>query len=493
MPDNHPGPHGDIEELLARHEQVAQAVVLPREDPATGGPGTVAYVLPTAESADGPEAGAQAQVQEWQQIYDRVYAASSAAGFGENFSGWNSSYDGRPIDLDEMRGWRAATVDRIRALEPRRILEIGVGSGLLLARLAPDCEVYWATDVSATAIDELSRHVTADPRLADRVVLRAQSADRVDGLPTGYFDTVVINSVTQCFPNGEYLTTVIERALDCLAPGGVFFIGDNRDLRTLDDFHTAVALRRTDAADPAAVTRAMEKSRARDEELLVHPDYFAALAALDPKVAAVDVQLEGGDFHNEMTRHRFDVVLYRAPVETVDVSGCATLRWGSDIDDLRRLTARLAEADLPVRVTGIPNARIVGECGARDALAEGDVHLARQDLGRLTASAVDPHALVRIADKTGLHLALVPSPERRDCFEAVFSRPASARTALVGAYRSSPAAAVRTQVPAATHRSRRLAGRLHAWLREQLPEDLVPTAVLTVDRLPLRPDAGIDR
>ena len=45
-------------------------------------------------------------------------------------------------------GW-TATVARILALRPRRVLEIGCGTGLLLFRLAPACGRYVATDFSA--------------------------------------------------------------------------------------------------------------------------------------------------------------------------------------------------------------------------------------------------------------------------------------------------------------------------------------------------------
>ena len=61
----------------------------------------------------------------------------------------------QPIPVAQMRQWRAATVARIRELRPRRVLEIGVGTGLLLSQLAPDCEEYWATDFSAPTIEAL--------------------------------------------------------------------------------------------------------------------------------------------------------------------------------------------------------------------------------------------------------------------------------------------------------------------------------------------------
>ena len=50
-----------------------------------------------------------------------------------------------------MREWVDVTVARIAALQPERVLEIGCGTGLLLYRLAPNCERYVGTDFSAVA------------------------------------------------------------------------------------------------------------------------------------------------------------------------------------------------------------------------------------------------------------------------------------------------------------------------------------------------------
>ena len=72
--------------------------------------------------------------------------AGSPAELGENFGGWTSSYTGGPIPLEQMQEWRAAVMERIRGLGAARVLEIGVGSGLLLAQLAPHCVEYWGTD-----------------------------------------------------------------------------------------------------------------------------------------------------------------------------------------------------------------------------------------------------------------------------------------------------------------------------------------------------------
>src|SRR6202008_107592 len=134
-------------------------------------------------------------VGQWQHVYDELYGAEVAvSGFGMDFRGWNSSYTDDPIPLEEMVEWRSATVDRIMALQPRRVLEIGVGSGLLLSQIAPVCVEYWGTDFSAPTIDTLGSAV-ATQSWGDRVRLVVQPADVSEGLPQAHFDTIIVNSV----------------------------------------------------------------------------------------------------------------------------------------------------------------------------------------------------------------------------------------------------------------------------------------------------------
>ncbi|MFD3514752.1 methyltransferase [Streptomyces sp. NPDC058657] len=466
-------PYDEAARLLARHDQVAEAV--------TAGP--VAYVVPGTRAGT---AHAEKQVDEWQELYDRLYAGSADAAFGDDFVGWNSSYDRRPIPLEEMRQWQDTTVRRIRELRPRRILEIGAGSGLLLAPLLDDCEEYWATDLSQVAVDELARHLAADPARAARVHLRAQGADRTDGLPTGHFDTVVLNSVAQLFPGAAYLDTVIRQVLTLLAPGGAFFLGDIRDLRTRDHLHTAVVLGRGTATGCDAVRRAVGKAQAREEELLVHPDYFTSLARTEPGVAGVDVQLKRGGYHNELSRHRYDVVLRKAPASHLtDLTDCPRLAWGAPgVQSTAALEEHLSGLTPPLRITGIPNSRLTGEAAALRAVTAGGPDAVTVGRRRLTATdeaAVDPHQLTALAARHGLDAHLAPAPDRPEYFEAVLVRPG---TDISGSYRHSGESGPLTVVPAAAHRADTLVTQLHAWLRARLPEHALPERIVAVDALP---------
>ncbi|KWT56929.1 hypothetical protein ADL21_37225 [Streptomyces albus subsp. albus] len=380
---------GEIESLLTASDGVRQAVVVARED-VPGDQRLAAYVVPdldvAARAGAGAEADGDAQVEEWREIYDSVYAGTGARGiaFGEDFSGWDSSYTGEPIPLSEMRAWRDAVVDRVRDFGGRRVLEIGVGSGLLMAHLAGGVDEYWGTDLSAAVIERLTEQV-AEAGLSERVRLRSQAADDVTGLPAGYFDTVLINSVVQYFPDGEYLARVVGRALDLLAPGGRLVIGDVRHAGSLRALRAAVQSGRG-----AAARTVVDRAVLLEKELVVAPEFFAGLAAEDERVGALDVRLKPGAYHNELTRHRYEVVLHKAPERVVDLSGARQVAWSVGLD-----LGALPEG--PLRITGIPNARLMAEVAAERALDGLDA----EDFG---GAPVDPEDLVERGREHGLRV-----------------------------------------------------------------------------------------
>ena len=114
-----------------------------------------------------------------------------------------------------MREWLDATVDRVLALRPRRALEIGCGSGMLLSRVAPRCERYFALDLSPAAVDYVHRELMAGGALP-HVSVRQGAAHELasfDGRPV---DTIILNSVAQYFPSVGYLARVLGAACDVL-------------------------------------------------------------------------------------------------------------------------------------------------------------------------------------------------------------------------------------------------------------------------------------
>ncbi|WP_167532717.1 amino acid adenylation domain-containing protein [Streptomyces alboniger] len=482
---------GEVESVLARHPGVRQAAVLARED-RPGDRQLAAYLVPAENDADRDESAEEQQLGNWQATYDATYDAhhEGQGGLGEDFSGWNSSYTGQPIPLDEMRRWRDATVARVRELNPRRILEIGVGSGLLLAPLAPDCESYWGTDISEVVIERVRAQLEGHPDLAGRVELRAQAAHLFDGLPTGFFDTVIVNSVIQYFPSADYLTDVLTQALGLVVPGGNVFVGDVRNLRLHRALRTSVELLATDAAvrDAADVRKTVDLAVARETELLVDPDYFTGLPA------AADLAVKYGTDRNELTGHRYDVVLRTAPQQ--EPAAVQDLAWGQDITGTDALRAALAARPEGLRVTGVPNHRIAGELAAVRALEAGDLTAAQAALSADTSGLPAPAELTALGEEAGYRTTVTWNGADRDgsTLDVAFSAPG---TAPVTGYRpgARPAAEgpAHTNAPAAVLASDALVESVREHLRRAVPDYLVPTAFVVLDRMPLTTNGKVDR
>ncbi|MVO85503.1 amino acid adenylation domain-containing protein, partial [Streptomyces sp. p1417] len=484
---------GEIEAALDAHPGVAQAVVSFVED-RTGERRLVGYVVP---GTDLPAAvAAEQQVEGWARIYDRVYADARAP-WGEDFTGWDSSYTGRPVPPAEMREWRDATVARIAAERPSRVLELGVGTGLLMARLVGRVTEYWGTDLSAEVVERLGGEV-AEAGYADVATLRHQAADDVSGLPHGHFDLVVLNSVAQYFPDAGYLDRVLTRALPLLAPGGRILVGDVRNAATLHLFHSGVQRAQRPEDTPQAARNAVARALLLEPELALAPEWFTDWAARNG-VAGVNVRIKAGRVHNELTRHRYDVVLHPAPpAAALDPERLDEVVWGRDAGDLAELAelCRARQDTGPFRVTGIPNARLTAEAATAAQLGLGDAPVTG-------GTALDPHDLWAWA--TGQGLTAEPSFSRAgvECFDAVLTHGKDA-VPLHGAQApgrvmaplplpgSGPSAA-RVTDPSAAPRIGALVGSLRGHLGERLPAHMVPAAVVAVAEVPLTPNGKLDR
>uniref|UniRef100_UPI00080494CD class I SAM-dependent methyltransferase n=1 Tax=Streptomyces sp. Ncost-T6T-1 TaxID=1100828 RepID=UPI00080494CD len=477
----------EIESALSRHESVGRAVVVAREDQ-PGDKRIVAYVTPAAnEDTSTAQSDAQ-RVADWKAINEQLYGSDAAAEDG--FSGWTSSYDGTRIPIEQMEAWRAGTVDRILKLNPKRVFEIGVGSGLIMSKVAPHCESYWGADLSAEAIGNLSKRVLEDPDIFEKVRLFNQPADDFEAIPEGYFDVIVLNSVIQYFPSGEYLKQVLLKAMEHLVPGGTVFIGDVRNLRLLECFHAAVSVHGVESS-PGSPEHgaAAQRSMNMEQELLVDPTFFSALTESIDEISSHQVMLKEQDAKNELTLYRYDVELRRSGGRKPAPGEVRTLDWGVEVHSLAE-AADIIRRDRPdvLRLKGLPNARL--EADLRTLLAWKNESMP----GLWSGEAIDPAQVCEVAKSNGYRASIDWSEESPYGFDVILAPDDSPHVVRsdVRATASSDFESFFNTPHGARSESLNVEALIH-FVKNVLPEYMAPSVVVLLDEFPLTSNGKLDR
>ena len=482
------------------------SAVLGREDE-PGDKRLVAYVVfdpQYCETGDGEGSLGAEQVSEWAMAFEDSYR-SGDGGDDETFdlTGWNSSYTGRAIPAEEMRLWVESTVERILALKAKRVWEIGCGTGLLLFRVAPTTEQYFGTDLSANVIHALSEKLKRPGReLPQATVVCKRAHEFNDDSTLGQFDLVVVNSVIQYFPDSEYLVQVLTRAVDAVSDGGHIFVGDVRNLSLLRTFHASVQLHNAPDSMPSErLSQRTDEAVRNDGELVVDREFFVALQRMLPRIRRLEIQVKAGTANNELTCFRYDVVLHIG--EPASITEIEWADWTKQSLTLERLAEELRVETPDVRgVTGVPNARLRMPASAASMLDQSDRPATtgelRERLNAVPADGwVEPDALWAMGAELGYRVEIRPARNASDGFcDVLFVNqdvPEYPVVRFPGESEFARSFEFYCNNPLQQSAGRALVPQLKAWLAERLPEYMVPSAIVALEKMPLSSNGKIER
>ncbi|KAJ6520288.1 hypothetical protein C8R45DRAFT_55978 [Mycena sanguinolenta] len=302
----------EVEHALQSHPYVKTSSVVVVKDEAREQ--LVGYVVLNDVSTD-----PNGLVNMWSEQYNEEEHCEDLVGTPDQHDSarWRSMLDGSVIPPEQMDEWLDDAIQQIDAHPSDRVLEIGVGTGQIALKLVDRIAHFTGVDLSRPSIDYLQSQI--DRRgFSDKTALHVAPAHEFSRpLSSCDFSLVIINSVAQYFPSGDYLKDVIKQASQTMKSGRIF-LGDIRSYGLIEYHNTQRALGSLPGdASVMDVRKMLEGFSTTQTELLLDPSFFFGLQHRLPEIAHVEILPKDMSSRNELSRYRYTVVLHIAQQPTL--------------------------------------------------------------------------------------------------------------------------------------------------------------------------------
>ena len=409
----------------------------------------------------------------WKNIYNNYFSSSYTNTLKTEFVGWLNSYNHQPIPYCEMQAWLIETLVRIRALLPRRVLEIGSGTGVLLFELAKECDYYYATDNASSSITYIQQKLQSTS-FTHYVHTQETSAINIKAVKKNNFDTVILNSITQYFPSADYFKTVLDDSITKITPSGSVFIGDIYNLQYIDDFYFSVANYSQPELTRTLYTTQQNYFIREENYLFIHPEFFVQYALQHQRVTHCHIQLKKSKHFNEMSRFRYDVTLFINKTERSFQPLKSNIHVIKQLNDIHHICSQ-HRLDTFL-FSGLKNKQIT-------SIYKEEVK-----------NAINPFAIETLATQYGYQFDIAPSLSNPSTFTIAFYK--KQNPLVISTNQKELVSPVKINYyfndPIKTLYLTRFRKDLRKQLEKQLREYEIPQHIIFIKRLPLSNNGKID-
>lgn len=466
----------------------------------------VAYVVPKDNLLSKADFNKKV-IEKWKDEWDILYDEAKDKSGNENKSELDRNVtslltNDQKLVSDAYNEWFEQTIKRIKELKPKRVMEIGSGGGQILKAIAQKCEYFVATDISEIAIIEFQNYLQENIDKFPPHKLYTLPAD--SRIPEDYhsFDTIIINTVIQYFPDVDYLLKVIENALDYLADGGRIYIGDVQCYSLLNNYHLNDQLLHIKPEETVKEFKALVRKRiANEPEFVIDPVFFYSLPKKFNQISNVIVKLRDGKSINETTLYHYDVFLIKQKKFFTNFILSERMYDKDLLTKLNELENDILKGHSHlIKIKNIPNRRL-----SKSLLTEKYIETAPDDsyvkdlLSGLNFTSIDETSFEEIlqnslSDKIKKEMILSPETdlthfdlilfdERYDLYSINLYPEIPLSTGLNHSFNS----------PKSRFINELLISEIKHFTGNHLPDYMIPSLIIPIEELPLTPNNKIDK